>query len=111
MACIINKNSADVVNDLMANLKIGKGNSVDVIGFCMPLHVLEKHSGKSQELLMNNLFANLDNNVTTSKINPQNICIQLNTFDFINGTLKNNEVDKFFQPQLQKSNSPIIEFR
>jgi len=110
VACIINKNSSDVINDLMANLKIGRGNSVDDIGFCMPLHVLEKHSGSNQESLMNNLSTNLDN-MSTSKINPQNICIQLNKFDFINSTLKNNVVDKFLRPQIQKSKPRIIEFR
>lgn len=94
----------------MANLKIGKGNSEDDIGFRIPINVLKKHLGKSQGCISNNLFSR-QNNMTTFKLNPQNICIHLNRSDFINDVLKSDVVDKTPRPHSQIFKPRIIEFR
>lgn len=110
VACVINKNSPDLVNDLMANLKIGRGNSEDDIGFRITFNVLEKLSGKNQGFISNNLFS-CQNNMTTLKLNPQNVFIHLNKSDFINDVLKSDVVDKTPRPHSQIFKPRIIEFR
>lgn len=110
VACIINKNSPDLVNDLMTNLKIGRGNSEDDIGFHITLNVLEKLLGKNQGFISNNLFS-CQNNMTPLKLNPQNVFIHLNKSDFINDVLKSDVVDKTPQPHSQTFKPRIIEFR
>lgn len=104
MACAIKNNSPGVVNELMANLKIGIGNSMNDIGFRMPIDILKKYSNKSQDSLLNQ-------NMMISDLNPQHILIHLNKSDFINNMLKNNEVDEIPQPHLKNSKPRIIEFR
>lgn len=108
VACAINKNSPDVVGDLMANLKIGKGNSADDIGFHMPYGVLQKHSGNTQLSLLNNIITSQD--MTISERNPQHVLIHLNKSNFINGMLKDDKI-QISQPHLQNSKPHIIEFR
>lgn len=104
MACAIKNNSPDVVNELMANLKIGIGNSMNDIGFRMPIDILKKYSEKSQVSLLNL-------NMMISELNPQHILIHLNKSDFINNMLKNDEVNKISLPHLKSSKPRIIEFR
>jgi len=94
----------------MANLKIGKENSVHDIGFRVPFNVLQKYSGKNQVSLLNNLKSN-QIKVTTSESNPQNVFIHLNKSDFIKNTLKNDVVSKILPSHLHKSKRYIIEFR
>lgn len=89
----------------MANLKVGMGNSVNDIGFRMPLDILKKYSGKSQNLLIN------QNMIKISKLNPHYVLIHLNKSDFINNILKNDEVNKDSQLNLQSSKPRIVEFR
>lgn len=108
VACAINKNSPEVVNDLMANLKIGRGNSTDDIGFRMPLGVLQKHSGNTFHSLLNNIISSQD--IETSEINPQHVLIHLNKSKFLRDMLKDDDI-RIFQPYLQDSKPHIIEFR
>jgi len=106
VACAINKNSADVVNDFIANLKIGKVNSMNDIGFHMPLHILQKHFGTNP--LKD--FKIPSHEITTSQLNPQHLTIHLNKHDFINNILKNN-IDITHQHCMQNSKPCIIDFR
>jgi hypothetical protein len=106
VACAINKNSTDVVNDFIANLKIGKGNSMNDIGLRMPLNILQKHFGT-------NSFKDFkipSHEITTSQLNPQHVIIHLNKNDFINDVLKNN-IDVTRRHCIQNSKPCIIEFR
>lgn len=109
VACAINKYSSNVVDDLMANLKIGKGNSVDSIAFHIPLYILKKHSVENQDPLLNNITSNQD--ITTTQLNSGNVMIHLNKSDFINNMLKNNMVGNIPQRQVPNSKPRIIEFR
>ncbi|XP_026811530.1 probable arginine--tRNA ligase, mitochondrial [Rhopalosiphum maidis] len=105
VACAINKNSTDVVNDFIANLKIGKGNSMNDIGLRMPLNILQKHFGT-------NSFKDFkipSHEITTSQLNPQHVIIHLNKNDFINDVLKNN-IDVTRRHCIQNSKPCIIEF-
>jgi len=106
VACAINNNSADVVNDFIANLKIGKGNSMTDIGLRMPLNILQKHSGT------NSLkdFTIPSYKITTSESNPRHVIIHLNKYDFISDILK-NDIDITHQHGMQNSKPHIIEFR
>lgn len=106
VACAINKNSADVVNDFIANLKIGKGNSMNDIGLHMPLNILQKHFGT------NSLkdFKIPSHEITTSQLNPYHVIIHLNKYDFINNILKNN-IGITRQHCVQNSKPCIIDFR
>lgn len=106
VACAINKNSADVINDFIANLKIGKGNSMNDIGFHMPLNIIQKHFGADS--LKD--FKIPSHEITTSKLNPQHLIIHLNKYDFINDILKNN-IDLTRQQCMQNSKPVIIDFR
>ena len=106
VAYAINKNSADVVNDFIAHLKIGKGNSMNDIGLHMPLNILHKHFGT------NSLkdFKIPSHEITTSQFNPRHVIIHLNKYDFINDILK-NQIDITHQPCMKNSKPYIIEFR
>lgn len=93
----------------MANLKIGRGNSVDSIAFRMPLNILKKHSEKKQDSHLNNIISNQDN--MTTELNSQNIIIHLNKSIFINDMLKNDLIDDIPRCQFQNPNPSIIEYR
>lgn len=108
VACAINKKSEDVVNDLIANLKIGKGKSINDIGLRMPLNILQKHSGKNQDSLKD--FIKSNHEITTSELNPQHVIIHLNKCVFINDILK-NDINITRQHHIQNSKTRIIEFR
>jgi hypothetical protein len=108
IACTIHKNSPDVINDLMANLKVGKGNSMDNIGFHIPLSILQKHSSNTKHSLLTNIISSRD--MTTSEMNPQIVLIHLNKSNFINDMLKDDEI-QIPQPCMQNFKPRIIEFR
>lgn len=109
VACAINKYSPNVVNDLMANLKIGRGNSINSFAFRIPLYILKKHSEENQDSLLNNITSNQD--MTTTELNSENVMIHLNKSEFINDMLKNDMPDNIPQCQLPNSKPRIIEFR
>lgn len=92
----------------MANLKIGKGNSMDNIGFYIPFNVLQKHSRNTKHSLINNITSSQD--IAISEINPQQVLIHLNKTNFINDMLKDDET-QISQPSMQNSKPHIIEFR
>jgi len=94
----------------MANLKIGIGNSIDSIGFRMPINVLQKHSVDNKNLVLSNIMSSKDT-VTTIDPSRQNIIINLNKLDFINNMLKNDMINKIPQHSLKNSKPRIIEFR
>lgn len=94
----------------MANLKLGTRNSVDSIGFRLPIDVPLKHSGQNQDSVLSNIISS-HNGVTTTDSTGHNIIINLNKSDFINNMLKNDMIDKIPQPYLQNSKPRIIEFR
>lgn len=108
VACAINQNSPGVINDLMANLKISKINSMDEIGFRMPIDVLKKYSEKNKSLSLNKVTSS--QYVKTSQLNSQYLTIHLNKSDFINDVLKNDTVN-ILPNQLQNTKPSIIEFR
>lgn len=91
----------------MVNLKVGRGNSKDDIGFRMPLNILQNHSGQNIDL--NNKI--LSQYITISEKNPLNLIINLNKSDFINDMLKTDMVDSIPQIQLKNCKPHIIEFR
>jgi len=66
VACAINKNSPNVVNDLMTNLKIGTRNSVNSIGFRLPIDVPLKHSGQSRDSVLSNIIVGHDSLLATT---------------------------------------------
>ncbi|XP_015374575.1 PREDICTED: probable arginine--tRNA ligase, mitochondrial, partial [Diuraphis noxia] len=105
VACAINKNSKDVVNDFIANLKIGKVNSMNDIGFHMPLNILQKYFGTNPLID----FKIPSHEITTSQLNPQHLIIHLNKHEFINDILKNN-IDITCQHCIQNSKPSIIDF-
>lgn len=93
----------------MGNLKLGRGNSINDIGFHMPLNILQKHSGRSFDL--NNIVLNQRMNITTSEKNIPSFIIHLNKSDFINDMLKTDMVDSISQIHLKNCKPHIIEFR
>lgn len=97
------------MNDLKSNLRIGKGNSMNDIGFRLPFDIIRKHSGKNQNSVLNKILSSQDMNIT--ELNPQYVLIHLDKFDFINNMLKNDMVNKIPQLHLQNCNPQIIEFR
>lgn len=92
---------------MIANLKIGRGNFTNDIGFHIPINILHKHSSKNHDL--NNFISSQD--VTTCDSNPQYLIIKLNKYNFINDVLQNNVVNKIPQHHLKNSKPRIIEFR
>lgn len=106
VACAINKNSADVVNDFIANMKIGKGNSMNDIGLHMPLNILQKHfrTNSLKDLKITS------HEITTSQLNPHYVMIHLDKYDFINNILKNN-IGITRQHCVPNSKPCIIDFR
>lgn len=112
VACAINKHSPSVVNDLMANIKLGTGNSIGSIGFRISVNVLQKHSGENRDTVLNNMISSSSQDtLTTTDSNQQNVIINLNKSDFITTVLKNDMIEKIPQPHLQSSKPRIIEFR